>query len=60
MIIVKDDLCDFCGTCVSVCPHDAIQLYESRLVIDSDRCTECLLCIQVCPLRVLEETENEK
>lgn len=55
MISVKDDLCDFCGTCVAVCPHDAIELYEARIVIIKERCTRCLSCIKVCPLRVLED-----
>lgn len=54
MIIVKDDLCDFCGTCVSVCPADAIELLEARLVIDLEKCTDCLNCVKVCPFEVLE------
>jgi len=60
MIIVKQDLCDFCGTCVAVCPQDAIELFESLLQIIEDRCTECLNCVTVCPLRVLEVKENER
>ena len=55
MISAKEDLCDFCGTCVSVCMHDAIELFEARLLIDKTKCTDCLLCIKVCPLRALEE-----
>ena len=55
MITVKMDLCDFCGTCVSVCPVDAIYLYEARLEIDNAKCTKCLKCVKVCPFRVLEE-----
>jgi dissimilatory sulfite reductase (desulfoviridin) alpha/beta subunit len=55
MIRPKDDLCDFCGTCVAVCPQDAIELFEARIAIIQDRCTECLNCVKVCPLHVLEE-----
>ena len=55
MIIVKDDLCDFCGTCVSVCPVDAIELMEARLIIDQNKCTDCLKCVKVCPFAVLQE-----
>lgn len=55
-IEIKKDLCDFCGTCVAVCPVDAIELFEARLVIDSATCTVCLNCIKVCPLQVLELT----
>ncbi|HDP99925.1 MAG TPA: 4Fe-4S dicluster domain-containing protein [bacterium] len=54
MIALKMDLCDFCGSCVSVCLEDAIELFEARLEIDHDKCTECLRCIKVCPFRALE------
>lgn len=54
MILIKKDMCDFCGTCVSVCPVDAIELYEARLKIDVAVCTNCNKCVIVCPLRVLE------
>ena len=60
MILVKENLCDFCGTCVSVCAVDAIELFESSIHIIEDRCTDCLKCIKVCPLNVLEKGENEK
>jgi len=46
--------CDFCGTCVAVCPHDAVELYEARLQIDQDKCTMCLNCVYICPFRSLE------
>lgn len=46
-------MCDFCGTCVGVCPHDAIELYEVDLHITS-ACTVCQKCIDVCPVRALE------
>ena len=47
------DLCDFCGTCVGVCPHDAIELFEADLRI-TENCTVCKNCINVCPIRALE------
>lgn len=47
-------LCDFCGTCVAVCPHDAIVLAETDLEILDDRCTLCRNCVDVCPVRALE------
>lgn len=60
MIVVLNDRCDFCGTCVSVCPHDAITLSESHLFIITDRCTECGLCVNVCPLGALEDKNDER
>ena len=57
MIVIKDDMCDFCGTCVSVCPPDSIELKEAEVIIDRDTCTECMLCIYVCPIETLEFAE---
>ncbi len=50
--------CDFCGTCVAVCPHDAIELAEASLQILFNRCTLCANCIHVCPTRALEMTDE--
>ena len=47
-------LCDFCGTCVGVCPHDSIELFETDFRIDAASCTVCQNCINVCPVRALE------
>ena len=55
MIKLKKDMCDFCGTCVSVCLDDAIELYEARLTIDLIKCTECKKCVKVCPFEALED-----
>ena len=45
-------LCCGCGTCVGVCPQEAITLGPQpggfALSID-DSCTECGLCLRVCP-----------
>jgi ferredoxin len=53
VIRVANDRCDFCGTCVSVCPVDAIELYEARIVILPSKCIDCLLCVWVCPVETL-------
>jgi coenzyme F420 hydrogenase subunit beta len=51
--VVKRKLCTGCGTCVGICPHDALEmvvkqgLYVPRL--DKDRCTRCGLCHEACP-----------
>jgi ferredoxin len=47
-------ICDFCGACVAVCPHDAIELQESDFNILEKRCTLCKNCVYVCPVRALE------
>lgn len=52
MIGVINDKCDFCGTCVAVCPVDAIDLYEARIAI-TEKCIDCMLCVWICPVETL-------
>ena len=51
---INNDRCDFCGTCVSVCPSDAIELRESSIRIDREKCTVCGFCVDTCPLGIPE------
>lgn len=60
MIHVKDNRCDFCGTCVAVCPVDAIEVFEADIKIIHDKCIDCDICVWICPIEVLEtRTEGE-
>ncbi|MCI0513646.1 4Fe-4S binding protein [candidate division KSB1 bacterium] len=59
VIRVKKDQCDFCGTCVAVCPADAIELYEARLEVDAAKCSACENCIKICPIAALEWSKDE-
>ncbi|MBN2571934.1 MAG: 4Fe-4S binding protein [Ignavibacteriales bacterium] len=55
--------CDLCGTCVGVCPADAIELKESSIIIIQSKCTKCQNCVWICPLsaiKIIEEKKNEK
>lgn len=54
----RENLCDFCGTCVAVCPTDAIELLEAQIKILMEKCILCLNCVQVCPLEVLEAADE--
>ena len=47
-MIVNEDKCTGCGTCVMDCPLGAVQLKRKKAVID-ERCTECGACRRVCP-----------
>jgi len=58
MINIKENRCDFCGTCVAVCPVDCIELREASIQIDDVVCINCDLCVEICPIEVLE-TDNE-
>lgn len=53
--VVKNGLCTGCGTCVSMCPHDAIRIEKNAKkgvyvpIINNDMCNNCGVCLQVCP-----------
>ena len=53
--VVERGLCTGCGTCVSMCPSQAIDMIlDSKLQIyvpkiERAKCTGCGLCIKVCP-----------
>ncbi|MBN1129771.1 MAG: 4Fe-4S binding protein [Chitinispirillaceae bacterium] len=45
--------CDRCGTCISVCPANALMLLTEILVVDKGRCTRCGACVAICPFGAL-------
>ncbi len=53
MIRSPAERCTCCGVCVSVWPSGALELAETRLVIDEAQCKVCELCIQACPAGAL-------
>jgi MinD superfamily P-loop ATPase len=58
MIKLHENACDFCGTCVGVCPENCITLGEMDLAIDQAVCTRCQKCIWICPVDALYESDN--
>ncbi len=54
-MIINRDLCDICGSCVAVCPADAIEISEFKVTILDEVCINCLKCIQVCPIKAIKE-----
>ena len=57
MINIKENSCDYCGACVTVCPKDCIEVRETSIEIDDQLCIDCDLCVYICPIEVLE-SEN--
>ncbi len=57
VIEIDNERCDFCGTCVSVCSADAIELRESIIRVDVEQCTLCRFCVDICPLGIPEVRE---
>jgi pyruvate formate lyase activating enzyme len=46
--------CIGCGTCVKLCPEEALSLTDTGIRIYRDRCTACGLCVDECPSTALE------
>lgn len=40
--------CNFCGSCVHICPAHAINRDNPRIT-DNKKCISCMACVQVCP-----------
>jgi len=53
--VVKNNLCTGCGTCISLCPCSAIELFkdDSKGVylprLSEEKCNQCGICFDVCP-----------
>jgi len=50
---IDQALCDICGTCVAVCPVDAISVTEFLVIINQEKCIQCGNCEQVCPAKAI-------
>lgn len=57
MISIKENRCDYCGSCITVCPVDCIEVRESSIDIEQKVCIDCDLCVIICPIEVLQ-SEN--
>gem|GEM_PF-724996 len=54
---IDQSKCDRCGTCISVCPTNALLLLCDELVIDGARCSGCAVCVTICPFAALGMSE---
>lgn len=50
---VNNNACDRCGTCIAVCPANALLLLSGPVVVNRDRCTGCGTCVKICPFGAL-------
>lgn len=53
--VVDDSLCTGCGTCISICPKNAIKLLKEQNhgiyvpEVEISKCNNCQLCLKTCP-----------
>ncbi len=50
---IDAEKCSGCGSCVDVCPTDAITVDEIA-VVDANECTDCGACVDECPEEAIE------
>ncbi len=51
--VIDYDKCTRCGACAEVCPYNAVELVDSKYVIDEIICEGCLTCSLVCPEKAI-------
>jgi len=59
MINIRENRCDYCGACITVCPVDCIEVREYSIEIAHDICIDCDLCVYICPIEVLDSNAKE-
>lgn len=47
--VIKNELCCLCGTCVGVCPVNAIKFKDEKISETENNCINCGKCMSSCP-----------
>jgi L-aspartate semialdehyde sulfurtransferase ferredoxin len=61
LIEVDSNKCFSCGTCIALCPVEAINFDEEGTVqFDKERCvgSTCSICVDACPARAIKSVKN--
>lgn len=61
LVEVDADACFSCGTCVSLCPVEAISIDEDcAVVFDREKCvgSTCSACVDACPARAIRSVKQ--
>ena len=58
-IIVAEENCTGCGTCVPMCFHKALTVEDNIVRLHAELCTDCLDCLECCPTEALVEPRKQ-
>jgi ferredoxin len=61
LIEVDTEACFSCGTCVSLCPVEAISIdKDGSVVFDREKCvgSTCSACVDACPTRAIKSVKQ--
>jgi len=61
LIEVDSDKCFSCGSCIALCPVEAISLAkDSAVQFDKERCigSTCSVCVDACPVRAIKSIKQ--
>ena len=50
---VDPEKCTGCGSCVEVCPVEAIKIEDDKAKVDENECVDCGTCIDECQAEAL-------
>lgn len=48
-VLLDEEKCTGCTTCLRHCPTEAIRIRDGKAVIDAEKCIDCGACIRYCP-----------
>jgi len=61
LIEVDNEKCFSCGSCIALCPVEAISLdQDSSVQFDKEKCvgSTCSICVDACPARAIKSVKN--